>query len=284
MSLPTKSQLYRYNSSSIKKNSENVTSYHQAVNIYGKSVNPQDYITLNIKDNLNNQDLTTNNINNETEADLKLNNISSEIINNLNNLQVNNNNNNIKNDIIQKSVMQKPQQYLNYNNIANNAYPLSDNLRPNFSSQDKYLPKINVNRNLPNYPNPIINNQIGDNKVQNAVPIQNYEIININNLKYDKKTGIISKKKCNCNWRKCRRISLIILKMIVAIIFFILCLIILALGSGGSSGSSGSGESGSYSHGHGGSYRTGGACIFCCCSDICKWIFKEDDCNCNCCR
>ena len=276
MSLPTKSQLYRYNSSSIKKNSENVTSYHQAANIYGKSVNPQDYITLNIKDNLNNQDLTTNNINNETEADLKLNNISSERINNLNNLQVNNNYNNIKNDIIQKSVMQKQQQDLNYNNIANNAYPLSDNLRPNFSSQDKYLPKINVNRNLPNYPNPIINNQIGDNKVQNAVPIQNYEIIN--NLQYNQNNGIISKKKCNCNWRKCRRISLIILKIIVVTIFFILYLIICALGSRGSS------ESSSHSHGHGGSYRNGGAFIFCCCSDICEWIFKEDDCNCNCCR
>lgn len=276
MSLPTKSQLYRYNSSSIKKNSKNVTSYQQAANIYGKSVNPQDYITLNIKDNLNNQDLTTNNIKNETEADLKLNNISSERINNLNNLQVNNNYNNIKNDIIQKSVMQKQQQDLNYNNIANNAYPLSDNLRPNFSSQDKYLPKINVNRNLSNYPNPIINNQIGDNKVQNAVPIQNYEIIN--NLQYNQNNGIISKKKCNCNWRKCRRISLIILKFIVVIIFFIFYLIICALRS------SGDRERRSHSHGHGRSYRNEGAFIFCCCSNICKWIFKEDDCNCNCCR
>ena len=284
MSLPTKPQIYRYNSTSIKQKPENA-GYYQTGNIYGKSINPQNYITLNIHDNLDSQDITTNNLTNEneTEAGLKINNITDEGKNNLNNLQVNNTNNN--NAKIQKSLIQKPKQYLSYNNITDNTFPVSDNLRNNITSQDKYLPNINTNNNLGNYPNPFINNQTDNGKVQNVVPIQNIEIIN--NIKNN--NGYINKKKSK-RMKKCCRYFIIALKCLTVILTFALLVLICAfllkdIPSSGSGGGGG-GEINDYHYTSDNDYdrrRKGyrSDCFCCCCSKICKWIFKEEHC-CDC--
>ena len=152
MSLPTKSDLVAYN---------------EGGGIYGSSKSPNDVVILNIHGNnqLNNEDKSTEL--NETEANLKLNDI-------------------YNNKIIKKSVIQRPNNILFYDNERDNRYPLSDNFRNQLSSNDKYLKPINnINNNVinevvihqNNYPQNY--NAIQQN-IENAPPMFN-DIVDTNN-------------------------------------------------------------------------------------------------------
>ena len=127
MSLPTKSEINKYQINTTNNTISN---------------NQSDLITLNIYNNTKN---------NTEESEVNINDTQETPINNINN-----------NYISKKSVMQPQNNYLYLDNIRPNNYPLSDNFRnqmnPNYNLNAynqygnirQYNPMINMNNNSPN--------------------------------------------------------------------------------------------------------------------------------------
>ena len=195
MSLPTKSELY---------------GYHNKGNIYGNSTNNNDCIVLNIYKNENStthEDSSTNF--NETEANLKLDYI-------------------YNNQITKKSVMQRPNNFVIYDNTRDNPYPLSENYRNQISSNEKPLKNIftdnknnkniNVNQIMNNY-NIQQNTQNETNIISAPTPVPITISDDISSPKIYKKGSDLDKKKM-----KCWKITKIILIIILIIPLFI-CLL-----------------------------------------------------------
>ena len=242
MSLPTKSDLVAYNADG---------------GIYGTSKSPNDVVVLNIYENnqLNNEDRSTEL--NETEANLKLNDI-------------------YNNKIIKKSVMQRPNNILFYDNVRDNRYPLSDNFRNQLNSNDKNLNPINnINNNAinevvihqNNYPQ---NYNVMQQNIENAPPMFN-DIVDTNNNvipnNQNQNEDFKEEEFKEFDYKKCcKKVCKIIGKTLLILLLIplaILCIYALVAGGGG---------------GVGGAPHDAGDCD-CNCLKNCK-----DDCDCSKCK
>lgn len=204
MSLPTSSDLDGYQNNG---------------GIYANTNSKNDVIILNIKGNgqLNSEKSTEYN---ETEANLQLNNI-------------------YNNKIFQKSVIQKPSQIIYYDNVKENQFPVSENLRNQLSSTDKDLNPVNninnkiikevnihQNNNLQNYNMIRVNTDNSLTNINGTLDNNNISFQNGVDLKEDKKPN----KTCG---QKAWNIIKIILLVILILPLFVLCICALAYGGGG---------------------------------------------------
>ena len=246
MSLPTKLEVYNQD-----KNLNKIVkdmSYGDRGNIYGKlNNNKNEIIALNIK----------NGNNNEASNNLEFHKITKERENIVNNI-----NNKIK---VQKSVYQRPNNNnIYYDNTKDHSYPLSDNSRNQMYSNSEYLYKINQNyyipRNEPNFQTEKKTeiNEMTQPPMNTEVPIAEIKHIEI---KYHKK--------CCCN---CKRVCMVITKIIIALPLFALILAGCAL-LGSASGGNGGGGGGGVAVGDVGAPSGSGLC--CCCINLIKWIISD---------
>ena len=186
---------------------------------FGNTNSKNDIIILNIKGNDESSSGNKSIEINQTEANLQRNN----------------------NKITQKSVIQRPNKILYYDNIRENQYPVSDNLRNQLSSKEKKLKPIN------NINNKIINevNIHQNNNQQNYcnIPVNtentltNINDININNNAFQKEKDLKeeeekSNSKTCCNEKTCKMILKVVL-IILILPIILLCLFLIAKGGGG---------------------------------------------------
>ena len=193
--------------------------------IYENTTQKNNIVVLDIKRNEQSNDDDKSTQLNETEANLKLNDI-------------------YNNKIVIKSVKpNKNQNQIVYNDkINNNQYPASDNFRYKLYSNDKYLNPINnINNNATNEINiHQNNNQQNYNVIQQNTEntLRNFNgIVDINNNSFPKnnleKKRNSNKCKCNCNKKgciKCTKISGLILMILLIIPLGLFLLYLMAKG------------------------------------------------------
>ena len=183
---------------------------------FGNTNSKNDIIILNIKGNDESSSGNKSIEINQTEANLQRNN----------------------NKITQKSVIQRPNKILYYDNIRENQYPVSDNLRNQLSSKDKKLKPIN------NINNKIINevNFHQNNNPQNYNIIQintentltNFNDINPNNNIFQNEIHLKEEKEKSktCFQKACRIIGIIALVILILPVF-LLCIFFIGQSGGG---------------------------------------------------
>lgn len=259
MSLPTKPNIYnQYNNSNQIKST---IGYEHSGNIYKNSNNQNETIGLNIYKNLNYNNKYENNanINSDAKNNLQLYNITKEREYNVHVNDIN------KKNLFQKSVFQRPDNYLFNDNVRDHSYPISDNSRNQMHLNDEYLSKINKNNNLEKESN-IQKEKKTELRDINHPPITlNNTEVQISETNFNESERIRKDSSCNCP--KCYRAFMITVKLLICIPFgiFIIALWILLVGL--SKGGNGVG-------GH-----NSGLCFCCCClTPLWKWIKSDKWC------
>jgi hypothetical protein len=264
MSYPTKLDLNNQ-SNNLNQNIAPI-GYVNSGNIYNTPNNRNESIAINIKNgNMNNRQIVTPNINDDAKNNLQIHNIAKE---RENNLQIN------KKIIVQKSVYQRPNNNIYYDNEKDRSYPLTEDSRNQMNLNNEYLAKINQKYNVEIDPNIQIEKRTEANEITQTPIIVNNTEVPVAKINYLEKFGV--KRGCNCT---CRKAFMMTVKIIVVVLLFAILIVLCALLLGG--GGRGGGDVGggdidmSPSGGGHGSHRGRGCCCFC---PLIRWVKSDKWC------
>jgi hypothetical protein len=224
---------------------------------------PQESLNVNLKNNPNSHN--SSHSNNVANNNLQIHNIAKE---RENNLQIN------KKIMVQKSVYQRPNNNIYYDNEKGRSYPLTEDSRNQMNLNNEYLAKINQKYNVEIDPNIQIEKRTEANEITQTPIIVNNTEVPIAKINYLEKFGV--KRGCNCT---CRKAFMMTVKIIVVVLLFAILIVLCALLLGG--GGRGGGDVGggdidmSPSGGGHGSHRGRGCCCFC---PLIRWVKSDKWC------